>query len=84
MQQEKVNINIDPSKTTPIVCEKCGCDKFIPMFFLRKVSRFITGETQDRVIPIDTLACLDCGHVNDSMNVTKNLDNNQNKTKQNG
>jgi hypothetical protein len=78
------NIQIDPNNTTAITCDECGSDKFRPIFFLRKVSRFITGEADDRIIPIDTLACLKCDHVNDSMNATKNLDNNQNKTKQNG
>ena len=78
------NIQIDPNNTTAITCDNCGCYKFRPIFFLRKVSRFITGEADDRIIPIDTLACLKCDHVNDSMNATKNLDNNQNKTKQNG
>ena len=85
MDGNKVNINIDPSKTTAITCDNCGCDKFVPVFFLRKVSRFITGETQDRIIPIDTMACLKCDHVNDSMNPIKTLENNnQNKTTQNG
>ena len=78
------NIQIDPKNTIAITCDECGSDKFRPIFFLRKVSRFITGEADDRIIPIDTLACLKCDHVNDDMNATKNLDNNQNKTKQNG
>ena len=77
----KQQIQIDPNNTTAIVCDECGSDKFRPIFFLRKVSRFITGEPDDRIIPIDVLACLKCDHVNDSMNPTKNLDNNQNKTK---
>ena len=67
------NIQIDPNNTTAITCDNCGCDKFRPIFFLRKVSRFITGEADDRIIPIDTLACLKCDHVNDSMNATKNF-----------
>ena len=82
MQQQ--TIQIDPNSTTPIICDECGSDKFRPIFFLRKVSRFITGEADDRIIPIDALACLKCDHVNDDMNPTKKLDNNQNKTKQNG
>ena len=64
MKQEKVNINVNPSDTLPIVCEECGSDKFRPIFFLRKISKFMTGESEDRVIPIDSLACLECNHVN--------------------
>jgi hypothetical protein len=64
MKQEKVNINVNPSDTLPIVCEECGSDKFRPIFFLRKISKFMTGESEDRVMPIDSLACLECSHVN--------------------
>ena len=64
MKQEKVNININPKDTLPIVCENCGCEKFRPIFFLRKISKFMTGEADDRVMPIDSLACLECNHVN--------------------
>lgn len=64
MKQEKVNINVNPSDTQPVVCEECGSDKFIPIFFLRKISKFITGEAEDSVMPIDSLACLFCNHVN--------------------
>ena len=64
MKQEKVNININPKDTLPIVCENCGCEKFRPIFFLRKISKFMTGEADDRVMPIYSLACLECNHVN--------------------
>ena len=64
MKQEKVNINVNPSDTLPIVCEECGSDKFRPIFFLRKISKFMTGESEDTVMPIDSLACLECNHVN--------------------
>ena len=29
MQQQ--NFNIDITQTTPIVCDKCGCEHFIPI-----------------------------------------------------
>lgn len=64
MKQEKVNINVNPADTLPITCEECGSDKFRPIFFLRKISKFMTGEAEDRVMPIDSLACLECNHVN--------------------
>ena len=31
---------------------------------LRKVSRFLTGDAQDGVMPIATFAYVKCGHVN--------------------
>ena len=81
MKTQQQNINIDPNSTTAIVCEKCGHDQFRPIFYLRKISRFITGESQDRILPIDVLACLKCDHVNADMNPTAKLDNNQNQNK---
>ena len=34
------------------------------LLFLRKISKFMTGEADDRVMPIDSLACIECNHVN--------------------
>jgi hypothetical protein len=62
MSQQQSNLDIN--STSPIVCESCGNDTFRPIFFLRKLSRFLSPDGNDRVIPIDTLACLKCDHVN--------------------
>lgn len=53
------------SNTEPIVCEKCGCDRFVQVTLLRKVSRFVIGASEDGVIPIPTFSCQKCGHVNE-------------------
>jgi hypothetical protein len=65
MAQQAMNLNISLDKTTPIVCDECGCESFIQVTFLRKVSRFIAGTDQDALIPIPSFACSKCGHVND-------------------
>lgn len=66
MQKEQFNTaNLDiATKTTAIVCEACGNETFKPIFFLRKISRFMTGEETDRVLPMDSLACVNCNNVN--------------------
>jgi hypothetical protein len=56
--------NLDINSTTPIICEECGNETFRPIFFLRKLSRLLSPDGLDKVIPIDTLACLKCDHVN--------------------
>lgn len=56
--------NLDINSTTEIVCEHCGNNTFRPIFFIRKLSRFLSPDGQDRIIPIDSLACNACGHVN--------------------
>ena len=62
MQQPQIDI----SKTTPIKCdnEECGSEFFEEVTVLRKASRLLTGEMQDRVVPIQTFRCADCGNVN--------------------
>lgn len=52
------------AKTTPIVCEECGCERFVEVTLLRKVSKLLIGAQDDAVIPIPTFACHKCGHIN--------------------
>lgn len=80
---ERQQQNIDLSSTTEVVCEECGNETFRPIFFLRKISRFITPDGNDRLVPIDSLECVKCGHVNKEFNPvptqTKTKDNEQNE-----
>lgn len=64
MQNQQIKLNISLDKTTPIVCEKCGCSAFQGAVLLRKASKFLTGTAQDSLLPIETFACASCGHVN--------------------
>lgn len=73
MAQQPMNLNLSLDKTTPIVCDECGCESFIQVTFLRKVSKFIAGTDQDALIPIPSFACSKCGHVNDEFQ-PKNID----------
>jgi predicted nucleic-acid-binding Zn-ribbon protein len=64
MQDQRMKVNIDLKKTTSVTCEECGCSTFQEALMLRKVSKFLTGDMQDGVIPIATFVCAKCGHVN--------------------
>jgi len=64
MSQQQVNMNISLDKTTEIICDECGNNTFIEGMILRKASRFITGTSQDAMIPIPVFICNKCGHVN--------------------
>ena len=57
-------INVPLDKTSGVVCEKCGNDTFVAAALLRKVSKFITGDSQDGLMPIQVFPCLKCNHVN--------------------
>ena len=62
MEGQKMNVDID--STTEIVCDECGNNVFQPAFFLRKVSRFVSPDGKDRLLPLDTMVCSKCGNVN--------------------
>ena len=61
---EGKQMNIDLDSTIEIVCDECSHNVFKPAFFLRKVSRFISPDGQDRLLPLDTMACNKCGNIN--------------------
>ena len=59
------NINLSLDKTSAVVCEECGNHSFIEGTLLRKASRFLTGTSQDALVPIQVFVCSKCGHVNE-------------------
>ena len=62
MEGKQMQVDID--STTAIVCDECGHNVFRPAFFLRKVSRFISPDGQDRLLPLDTMECSKCLNIN--------------------
>lgn len=60
--EQQLNISLD--KTTGITCNSCNHNVFQEGVLLRKASRFLTGTTQDSLIPIPVFACAKCGSVN--------------------
>jgi uncharacterized Zn finger protein len=68
MQQQQTSIPFE--KTLPIVCDKCGNDRFTSTFLLRRVSKFLTAAPQDSITPaLPTFACASCGHVNEEFDI---------------
>jgi hypothetical protein len=64
MTQKELNMNVSLKDTLPIVCEECENDIFVEGVMLRKISRFVTGTSQDALMPIPVFSCAKCGHVN--------------------
>lgn len=52
--------NIGLGDTRDVMCE-CGNIIFMPGYRFRKVSRLLTGEAKDSVIPIEVFLCTNCG-----------------------
>lgn len=64
MEQQQMKLNFSLDKTTGVTCESCGNDVFQEGFLIRKASKFLTGTSQDAIIPIPTFVCTKCGHAN--------------------
>jgi DNA-directed RNA polymerase subunit RPC12/RpoP len=73
--EQQLNISLD--KTTSIFCEECGYQVFKEGVILRKASKFLTGTSQDAIVPIPVFACSKCGHVNEEFlpSLLKSTDN---------
>lgn len=59
------NIRVGLDHSTPILCESCGNDTFREANYLRKISKLLTGSPEDTIVPIPTVMCAKCGHVNE-------------------
>ena len=59
MQQQQ-GPQVDITATTPLACE-CGNETFKEVMYLRKESRLMSGLPEDRLVPIQLLACGKCG-----------------------
>ena len=66
--QQQVTLEMMKSATT-IKCEKCESTRFEEVVELRKLSKSVTGQDKDTLVPIPMFACKKCGHVNDEFNV---------------
>jgi hypothetical protein len=55
-QPQQLNI----TATTPLICE-CGNPTFKDVMYIRKESRLISGLPEDRIVPIQLIACDKCG-----------------------
>ena len=60
MQQQQQGPQVDITATTPLVCD-CENETFKEVMYLRKESRLMSGLPEDRLVPIQLLACDKCG-----------------------
>jgi transcription elongation factor Elf1 len=52
---------IDLSQAKDMNCIHCNNQYFIQAVMVKKISRFVTGTTNDAVLPVDVLLCGNCG-----------------------
>lgn len=59
--QPRINLKEQPT----IVCGDCGGMFFKEVSMLKKVSKILTGASEDTIVPFPTYICNKCGHVNE-------------------
>jgi len=58
--QRQQQVRIQLNNTQPVVCSKCGGQVFAEGVVFRKVSRLLTGQPDDGVMPIPAFYCVKC------------------------
>jgi len=66
---ELVKPQIDLKEIPNIKCEKCENENFKEITILKKVSRILTGTSNDNIIPFPTYSCAKCGHINEEFKI---------------
>ena len=65
MQQQQQGPQVDITATTEVLCE-CGSATFKEIMYIRKESRLMSGLPEDRIVPIQLIACDKCGALVDN------------------
>jgi uncharacterized Zn finger protein len=60
LTKQKINLKEQPT----ISCESCGSIYFKEVTLIKKVSKILTGSSEDTLVPFPTYMCEKCGHVN--------------------
>jgi uncharacterized Zn finger protein len=66
MNDSTPKVNLRDSET--IKCEKCESIYFREVIFIKKVSKLLTGSSEDTIVPFPIYKCDSCGHVNKGFN----------------
>lgn len=64
IQKPKIDLREIPS----IKCEECGSEFFREVVILKKVSKLLTGSSEDTLVPFPIYQCTNCRHVNEDFN----------------
>ena len=62
---ELPKMKIDLREQPTVKCEKCESVWFEEVTMIKKVSKLLTGGTEDTIVPFPTYMCNKCGFVNE-------------------
>jgi len=75
METIKPKVNLRDCET--IKCEKCDSSYFREVIYIKKVSKLLTGTSEDTIVPIPMWACTHCGNVLQESNPLDKIENNE-------
>jgi uncharacterized Zn finger protein len=55
---------IDLKQQPTVKCDDCDSKYFKEVVLIKKVSKILTGSSEDTMVPFPTYMCVKCGHVN--------------------
>ncbi len=58
----KMKVNMDLA--SDVKCEKCKGFAFSSCFLIKKISPLASPTGKEAIIPVETFACVACGHIN--------------------
>lgn len=50
-------------------CSECGHMYFKEVYRVKKISKFLTGDKKDAIVPLPVLVCSNCGNLNEEFEV---------------
>lgn len=63
--EPKLNIQAHLADAPYIECEECGSTQFVEQMMIKRISKFLTGGSQDSITPVPVIACAKCNNVNE-------------------
>jgi uncharacterized Zn finger protein len=79
MSNDLLKPRIDLRQQPTVVCERCGNTFFKEVVILKKVSKILTGASEDTLVPFPTYKCDECGHVNEDFKLFDDSEESESK-----
>lgn len=69
-QQQQPQVTLEMMKDAKeLKCESCDHDTFEEVLKLRRISKLVTGQQKDTLVPVPMFACKKCGHINKEFDI---------------
>lgn len=63
-------MQITPDMVIDVECSECENDTFRPLFYMKKVPKFVAQSEKDIFTPVQTWECAGCGNINSEFQIS--------------